>query len=375
MSSAYEDEVHNQMNDSVSAIPQQEQSLDGLSIKSIISEAELACRDAVNHEIELEDIKEPEEEPYLYLDLKGDREEFGSRESVVSENGEDERVLLIQEMEKEDAEANITAFALATHGSLADPIAAIHKQDIDSNASEISENDARQLDDQIVEADAMMSDEVINSELEMLDRLVPVISPSAAEKKLPFPKHPKLCVYWHPDCAKHYIPDHPEQPARVKSILLALRNHFQDQIMFRECRDVEESILELFHTEKHVNSFIRLWEKTDKEYTKRHNVVYERIDGDTRIMWATKSAAFHAVGSVLDAIDHVFLDSSQALHIDTAFCCVRPPGHHAESNIACGFCFFNNAGIGAKYAQRKYGVKKVAVLDFDVHHGNGMLNK
>ena len=59
------------------------------------------------------------------------------------------------------------------------------------------------------------------------------------------------------------------------------------------------------------------------------------------------------------------------LNCRSAFCCVRPPGHHAERNRACGFCFLNNVGIASRYAQEKYGVKKVAVLDFDVHHGNG----
>lgn len=67
---------------------------------------------------------------------------------------------------------------------------------------------------------------------------------------------------------------------------------------------------------------------------------------------------------------HLFL-SYYCHFFSTAFCAVRPPGHHAETDRACGFCFFNNAGIGARYAQEKYGVKNVAVLDFDVHHGNG----
>jgi acetoin utilization deacetylase AcuC-like enzyme len=58
----------------------------------------------------------------------------------------------------------------------------------------------------------------------------------------------------------------------------------------------------------------------------------------------------------------------------TAFCCVRPPGHHAERNRAMGFCYLNNVGIGAKYAQFKYGLARVAVIDFDVHHGNGKHN-
>lgn len=76
-----------------------------------------------------------------------------------------------------------------------------------------------------------------------------------------------------------------------------------------------------------------------------------------------------------DCSIHVILHLSLLLICGRfAFCCVRPPGHHAERNMACGFCFLNNAGIAARYAQERYGVKKVAVLDFDVHHGNGNFN-
>lgn len=346
--------------------------LDGLSTKSTISEAELLQRDSMNHEIELENIKEPEEEPYLYLDLKGDREEFGSRESVVSAEDEVERAIELQEIEEEEKMENITAEALATHPVVvADERLMPHQPEVDSNTSQLSEEEATALPEKIFEADDMLSDDVITDELEAADRLMPVKPPTSTEKKLPFPIHPKLAVYWHPACVKHYIPDHPEQPGRVKAILIALRNHFQDQVMFRECREADEDIMKLFHTPNHVSSFMKLWEKTNQEWNKRQNVIYERIDGDTRVMWATKSAAFHATGSVLDAIDHVYAETSNPLHIDTAFCCVRPPGHHAERNLSCGFCFFNNAAVGAKYAQQNYGVKKVAVLDFDVHHGNG----
>lgn len=88
-------------------------------------------------------------------------------------------------------------------------------------------------------------------------------------------------------------------------------------------------------------------------------------------MYATREAAYRAAGSVIDAIDHMYLPANHALHIDSAYCAVRPPGHHAEPGRSMGFCFFNNAGIAAMYAQQKYGAGRVAVVDFDVHHGNG----
>jgi len=104
-------------------------------------------------------------------------------------------------------------------------------------------------------------------------------------------------------------------------------------------------------------------------------VNYQSFDGDTSVMWATEEAAYRACGAMVASIDKIFLPPSDPDYIETAYCCTRPPGHHAERGKAQGFCFFNNAAIGAKYAQSRYGeshgIRKVAVLDFDVHHGNG----
>ena len=131
----------------------------------------------------------------------------------------------------------------------------------------------------------------------------------------------------------------------------------------------DENIL-LFHTPKLLNRFHKLSKDTEDAYKKQKKVVYKSIDSDTQVMWQTKNASYYAAGAVLDAIDRMYSDR-QEHRIDTAFCCVRPPGHHAERSTASGFCYLNNVAIGAKYAQYKHGVKKVAVLDFDVHHGNG----
>jgi acetoin utilization deacetylase AcuC-like enzyme len=90
------------------------------------------------------------------------------------------------------------------------------------------------------------------------------------------------------------------------------------------------------------------------------------IDGDTVVSPGTWEAARRAVGAGLDAVDLVM--SKDAANV---FCQVRPPGHHAESNVAMGFCLFNNIAIAAHYARAKHGAERVAVVDFDVHHGNG----
>jgi acetoin utilization deacetylase AcuC-like enzyme len=87
---------------------------------------------------------------------------------------------------------------------------------------------------------------------------------------------------------------------------------------------------------------------------------------DNAICRDTYEVAYLAVGGVLRAIDMV-MDGE----IDNAFCAVRPPGHHAEADKPMGFCYFNNVAIGARYVQKEYGIKKVAIIDFDVHHGNG----
>lgn len=91
--------------------------------------------------------------------------------------------------------------------------------------------------------------------------------------------------------------------------------------------------------------------------------------GDTAVCPDSWLVASHAAGSVCAAVDEVFSD--QANHANRAFCAVRPPGHHATPDRGMGFCIFNNVAVGARYAQTKYGVGKVAILDWDVHHGNG----
>ena len=90
------------------------------------------------------------------------------------------------------------------------------------------------------------------------------------------------------------------------------------------------------------------------------------MDGDTIISPGSKEATFDAVGSIITAID-----GEQNKEFQNAFCAVRPPGHHAEKNKAMGFCIYNNVAVGANYLLEKYKFNKIAIIDFDVHHGNG----
>ena len=90
------------------------------------------------------------------------------------------------------------------------------------------------------------------------------------------------------------------------------------------------------------------------------------LDGDTVVSPGSKEATKDAVGSIITAIDGV-----QQKEFKNAFCAVRPPGHHAEKDKAMGFCIYNNVAVGANYLIEKYNYNKIAIIDFDVHHGNG----
>lgn len=177
-----------------------------------------------------------------------------------------------------------------------------------------------------------------------------------------------ILVFWHQDCEEHEILNHPEQPRRVTSLLTLLRESFSEEV-FQEAPMVTDEQILLFHSFEHLCMIKRLCGKA--EQGPPHE--FCNIDGDTTVMHKTRNAAYRAAGSMIAAVDAIFSAelNGKAPKARSAFCCVRPPGHHAERNRACGFCFFNNAAIGARYAQEKYDVKKVAVIDFDVHHGNG----
>ena len=164
-------------------------------------------------------------------------------------------------------------------------------------------------------------------------------------------------LYTHPDCLEHdpgaY---HPEAPARLKAVLEALSG---PQFAGLERRTAPEAAMDdllRVHSRRHVERLLKAVPRTG----------HVAVDADTVLSAASGRAALRAAGAVAAAVDAVV-----AKEANNAFCAVRPPGHHAEPNRAMGFCLFNNAAIGALRARQVHGLERVAVVDFDVHHGNG----
>ncbi len=154
---------------------------------------------------------------------------------------------------------------------------------------------------------------------------------------------------------------HPERPDRMRAVDRVLSHELFNPLKRHQAPlrdDVEDQIL-LVHPKSHLESI----RAASQSFTTND---YTHIDGDTVMSKGTWEAAVRSVGAGLDAVDAVMASKA-----DNAFCQVRPPGHHAEKERAMGFCFFSNAAIAAYYARAKYGAERLAVIDFDVHHGNG----
>ncbi|CAB3781447.1 histone deacetylase family protein [Pararobbsia alpina] len=165
-------------------------------------------------------------------------------------------------------------------------------------------------------------------------------------------------LFSHPDCNLHDMGDwHPECPGRLQAIedqLIASR--IEPLLVHEEAPMVDEAELLRVHRAEHVE-FIRALAP---------DAGYAEIDADTRMNPYSWRAAMRAAGAAVAATDAV-LDG----RYDNAFCSVRPPGHHAEPGRAMGFCLFNNVAIAARHALEARGLSRVAIIDFDVHHGNG----
>ncbi len=154
---------------------------------------------------------------------------------------------------------------------------------------------------------------------------------------------------------------HPERPDRMRAIDRVLGHELfsplkRQQAPLRD--DVEEQIVRV-----HPKSHLERIRSVSQSFTTN---TYAHVDGDTVMSKGTWEAALRSVGGGLDAVDAVMTDK-----VDNAFCQVRPPGHHAEKERAMGFCFFSNTAIAAHYARARFGAERLAVIDFDVHHGNG----
>lgn len=181
---------------------------------------------------------------------------------------------------------------------------------------------------------------------------------------------PMTGYFTHPSFRKHDMgAGHPECPERLDAIddrlLMSGLDVALDQ---RQATPAATSDIQLAHDRMYVAA-IRGLNAELKEGILAGGPQHLQIDPDTSINVHTWTAALHAAGAAIDATDAVM-----AGEMENAFCSVRPPGHHACRDKAGGFCFFNNVAIAAKYALERHNLKRVAIVDFDVHHGNGTEN-
>jgi len=149
-------------------------------------------------------------------------------------------------------------------------------------------------------------------------------------------------------------PGHPEKPDRVAAVLDGLKKN--ENLIWKNSKKFDEEIIKITHSKKYVDQVLNSFPKKGLFF----------LDGDTIVSPGSKKATYDAVGSIVTAIDGI-----EKKKFDNAFCGVRPPGHHSCKEKAMGFCIFNNVAVGANYLINKYKYKKIAIIDFDVHHGNG----
>jgi acetoin utilization deacetylase AcuC-like enzyme len=161
----------------------------------------------------------------------------------------------------------------------------------------------------------------------------------------------------HPACLNHVTPEgHPERADRLRAVNQVLGEDRFKALVRNEAPEGSLDSVMLCHNEHYVTEL--------RHVAPTSGMVY--IDGDTSMSPGTWEAVMRGVGGAVTAIDAVMSGAH-----NNAFVAVRPPGHHAEKATPMGFCFFDNAAIAARHAQRKYGIGRAAVIDFDVHHGNG----
>lgn len=162
----------------------------------------------------------------------------------------------------------------------------------------------------------------------------------------------------HPDCLKHEMgPGHPECPERLHAISdMLLTKGYTDFMVPYDAPLASEEQLGRAHAALYVHEML----------ARAPSEGYERVDPDTLMNPHTMQAALRSAGAAVLATDLVIRGE-----VNTAFCNVRPPGHHAERSSCMGFCFFNNVAVGIRHALDVHGLTRVALIDFDVHHGNG----
>ncbi|MBK0401267.1 histone deacetylase family protein [Limibaculum sp. M0105] len=166
-----------------------------------------------------------------------------------------------------------------------------------------------------------------------------------------------VLIVTHPSSHQHVTPPgHPERVARIETVERVLHRAEFDALPRREASAASDDALKRTHTDAYVEGIKRAAPTSGSV----------SLDPDTHMSPGSLEAARRAAGSNIDAVEAVVAGKAKA-----AFCAVRPCGHHAERERAMGFCLFNNVAVGARHATDVLGLKKVAIVDFDVHHGNG----
>jgi acetoin utilization deacetylase AcuC-like enzyme len=168
----------------------------------------------------------------------------------------------------------------------------------------------------------------------------------------------KTAFISHPDTLLHVMDgNHPESPARITAIKNAvLASDLSKKLTFYDAPKATKEALLRVHSQAYVDYIIGVSPKAG----------LVKLDSDTAMGPMSLEATLHASGAVLHAVDLVMQEK-----VDNAFCCIRPPGHHAGRANSAGFCIFNHVAIGVAYAFDKYKLKRAAIIDFDVHHGDG----
>ena len=169
-----------------------------------------------------------------------------------------------------------------------------------------------------------------------------------------------MIVYTHLDCLRKFNGhNHPENKERLNSVINSLKSVTKFKINFKKAPLANMSEISLVHPKEYVEE---MFAKIPKEGLQG---LEKEPYADTMLCPDSKNAILRSCGAGIAAVEDLMINNERV------FCAIRPPGHHAETARANGFCFINNVAVAARYLQKKYKINKIAIIDFDVHHGNG----